>query len=181
MLRKPFALLLLALLSLFFAGCFCPNTKLNVTIDLDEGLKKALASSGRSIEVDVIGLNNQQDIRWKNYSMTKYWEPNDPVRASVSATKLTFTFNATTPAQTITKQDPHWEKWLADPGDKAMPKLYILAQPPGLAPEDKDGSTDPRRLILPLGLCRWDSTNVQVIVSETGIIPHPAPKFKATD
>ena len=175
MFKKTLSLMALMLFGLLFVGC-CPTTRLNVTVELDDAMKQSLGS--RQIRVDLVGLNAQQHVRWQNYSMTKYWEPGDPVRESVPTKELIF--DSKNSVQTLSNKDSLWDKWLADTGDKAMPRLYVLALLPGLI-QDQDGNKDPRRLILPLGKCRWDSTDVHIIVSQTGIIPHPAPRTKPTD
>jgi hypothetical protein len=174
-LKNIFSLLAVMLLGLLNVGC-CPTTRLNVTVELDDAMKQALGT--RQIRVDVVGLNAQQHVRWQNYSMTKYWEPGDPVRESVPTQP--WILDAKTPSKSMTTKDPLWDKWLADTGDKSMPRLYVLALLPGLI-SDQDGNKDPRRLILPLGECRWDSKDLHVVVSQTGIVPHPAPRTKPTD
>jgi len=80
MVRKLLAFLFLAL-PLVATGCICHPTKLNVTIELDETMRSQLAD--RKIQVDIVGLNANEHARWESYSMTKYWEPNDPRRDSV--------------------------------------------------------------------------------------------------
>jgi len=172
MVRKLLAFLFLAL-PLVATGCICHPTKLNVTIELDETMRSQLAD--RKIQVDIVGLNANEHARWESYSMTKYWEPNDPRRDSVPTYHVVF--DPTKPgAQTLSMSDPIWDKWpireKKDISDKDMPRLYVLAQLPGIwgPSDDQPGEKDPRRQILPLGDCRWKTKDIQMKIQKTGII-----------
>lgn len=178
MIKRYLPLLAMALFAFMAVGC-CPITKLGVTVDLDPALRQKLA---RNMEVDLVVITPSQRDKWQDYSMTRYWDYNDAMRASVAGVTKKMIFDPAKPAaQTLPDNDPLWKTWLAGANDKDAPELYILAQLPGsweAAKDDAPGNKDKRRLILPLGKCRWDSTNVKVTVQETGMISVPSPKLK---
>jgi hypothetical protein len=171
MIKKAFGLVILTFVGLMSVGC-CSTTKLNVTVSLDDAMRQRLDS--RKLEVDLVALNSKESERWENYSMTQYWQPGDARRDSVDSYKMIFDPTKNEP-QTLSANDPHWDKWFAQgAGDKM--KLYVLV---GVLPgsyDDQPGDKDARRQILPLDSCRWSSTNVQMTVQKTGIITTTPPK-----
>jgi hypothetical protein len=171
MIRKVLALAALGVMSLMAVGCSCAPAKLNVTVSLDDAMRQKLEA--RKIEVDIVALNSKQSDRWETYPMTKFWEPNDDLRESVDSYKMIFDPAKADP-QTLAKSDPHWAKWFANSGGGDM-QLYVLALLPGLY-DDAPGDKDPRRQILPLGSCRWNSTDVKLLVQKDGIITITPPK-----
>jgi hypothetical protein len=174
--KKVLSFLALIVFSLLSVGCGA--ARLNLTVELDDAMKQAVG--GRQIAVDVVVLNALQHVRLQNYSMTKYWEPNDQVRNDLPNRDILL-FDAAHTSYTISDKDAMWDKWYADSSDKSMPRLYILVQPPGVASPDQDGSKDQRRLILPLDKKRWSTTNVHIVISPSGVTSHPSPVIKPTD
>ena len=172
MIRNALALAAVACTALLAVGCSCKPEKLNVTVSLDDAMRQKLES--RKIEVDIVALDAKlAQARWETYPMTKFWEPGDERRESVDSYKMIF--DPSKPdAQTLLKTDPHWDKWMAKSGGGDM-QLYVLALLPGLY-EDQPGDKDPRRQILPLGSCRWKSTDVKLLVQKDGIITLTPPK-----
>ncbi len=177
------AFLLLAFLVPMLGGCFvCPTTKLNLSVQLDDSLRQTLQAQGKTaVLVDIVAISPTERQRWTNYSMTQYWSAGDTLRTSAPVFPLTFD-PSKAQAQTLAASDPIWQKWLQGANDKDGPRIFILAQLPGNwdpAKDDKPGNQDPRRLILPLGACRWDGkTNVPVTVTvtATGMTTVPSPK-----
>ena len=179
MIKKPFFLLFLAFFAFMAVGC-CPITKLNVTIELDESLRQAYGTG--TVQVDIVAVSPNDHQRWEAYSMTKYWENGDPMRKSLTVKTLTLD-DAKKESMSLTASDPVWGNWLAGSNEKAPPRLYILAQLRGTwdTSQDQIGNKDPRRQILPLGSCRWDSSlgsppNVRLVVKPTGITTETQPK-----
>jgi len=172
MIRNVLALAALACMGMLSVGCSCNPTKLNVTVSLDDAMRKKLED--RKIEVDIVALDTKlAQARWETYSMTQYWNPGDERRESVDSYKMIF--DPSKPdAQTLTKTDPHWDQWLSKSGGGEM-QLYVLALLPGIY-DDLPGDKDPRRQILPLGSCRWPSTDVKMLVQKDGIITLTPPK-----
>ncbi|HEY4329910.1 MAG TPA: hypothetical protein VGN88_09250 [Phycisphaerae bacterium] len=179
MIKKPLFLLILSFFAFMAVGC-CPLTKLNVTIELDDALRQAYGTG--TVQVDIVAVSPNDHQRWEAYPMTKYWENGDPMRKSLSVKTLTLDVSKKEP-QTLSASDPVWANWLAGANDKAPPKLYVLAQLRGTwdASKDQLGDKDPRRQILPLGSCRWDSSlgsppNIKLVVKLTGITTETQPK-----
>ncbi|MGN6366885.1 MAG: hypothetical protein ACTHN5_01350 [Phycisphaerae bacterium] len=171
MIRNALALAALACMGMLAVGCSCNPTKLNVTVSLDDAMRQKLEA--RKIEVDIVALDSKlAQARWETYSMTHYWEPGDERRESVDSYKMIFDPKNAEP-HTLSKTDPHWDKWFGKSGGEMQ--LYVLALLPGLI-DDQPGDKDPRRQILPLGSCRWNSTDVKLLVQKDGIITLTPPK-----
>src|SRR5436190_5422537 len=134
------ALAAMGLLTLLSVGC-CPLTKLNVTVELDDAMKQRLAELNRNIVVDLVAVNPADNQRWEDYSMTKYWQPPFELRESVKGDIYTMTFDASKGSLVLPKNDPKWDKWLADANAKGAAHLYILAQLPGTF-DDQPGEKD---------------------------------------
>jgi len=178
--RESLMLAVMAFFAFMAVGC-CSVTRLNVTVELDKAIRDQLGDS--KIQVDIVAINPNEHQRWQGYSMTRYWEPNDPMRKSVPVYTLTLDGNKNY-TQTLSSNDPIWQKWLAGANEKDPPKLYVLAQirKTWVAErDDQPGDKDPRRQILPLGSCRWEKDqgsppNVHLTVKPTGIITDTQPK-----
>jgi len=160
--KNVIVVMAMALFALMSVGC-CPLTKLNVTVELDPAMKERLASLTRAIEVDIVAVNPAEDQRWQDYSMTKYWQPPFELKTSVKDEIFVAKLDATNSSVTLSKDNPIWDKWMASASAKGAPHLYILAQLPGTM-DDQPGEKDQRRQILPLGSCRWETTDVKVLV-----------------
>jgi hypothetical protein len=175
--RESLLLAGMALVAFLAVGC-SPITPLNVTVALDPAYK-----FDGQMQVDIVAINPNDHQRWRDYSMTKYWEPNDAMRKSVPVYTMTLD-PAKTPSQTLSASDPIWGKWLAGANEKDPPKLYVLAgirKAWNAEKDDKPGDQDPRRQMLPLGASRWDKSlgsppNVKLTVKATGIITDTQPK-----
>ena len=150
---KPFSLLVLALFCLMGVGC-CPLTKLNINIALDKSFQDKYGMD-RQVTVDVVGVKEADNDRWKRYSMTSYWEANDTMRNTPLRKTLTFNSSKLDP-QVVPADDPMWEQWMAGTSDKHPPQIYVLVQIPKTfdkSKDDKDGSEDQRRQILSTSSC----------------------------
>lgn len=148
----------LGLLEFTGIGCStCPVTRLNISVAVDESIRKA--NAGRPVIVDVVGVNEPMQSRMENYSMTKYWQPDDPERRNINKRTLTFDPSGTQ-AQIISVNDPIWNQWLAGSSDKHPTRIFVLALLPGVfqvATDYQPGNRDPRRISLPTGACRWEN------------------------
>jgi hypothetical protein len=175
--RDSLVLAGMGLFALLAAGCN-PITRLNVTVALDPAYK-----FDGQMQVDIVAISPNDHQRWRDYSMTKYWEPNDAQRKSVTVFTMTLD-PVKNPSQTLSASDEHWVTWLKGANDQDPPKLYVLAQIRkawNAEKDDKPGDQDPRRQILPLGKNRWDDNlgsppNVKLTVKSTGISTDTQPK-----
>jgi len=120
---------------------------------------------GTSVQVDLVGANELTDLpKWQSYSVTEYWQPNNPFRRD--ARKATIEFSRDKPnMQHLLVTDGHWADWLRT---GAM-HLVLMADLPG-AVTDQMGNADPRRLILPLDKAVWgDAQAIDILVQESGL------------
>jgi hypothetical protein len=167
MLKQTIAILALFLIPLASVGC-CDKKpiKYNITVDVDEEMRKDLAAANRKLEVHLVGINENQHQRWNTYSMTKYWQPGDTLPNSLPTKKMMF--DPANPApQKLSIDDPIWNKWLKEGGAN---RVYVLALLPGMV-SDAEGDKDPRRQILPLPCYRWlkQDKKIDVRVQKTGV------------
>jgi hypothetical protein len=131
----------------------------HVTVNLDQSLQQA------SVLVDLVAANPTSLPRWEAYSMSKYWKDEDPMRKD--ADKITLSFiSGRALSNELARVDAKWNKWLA----QGATHLVVLADLPG-ARQDKSGTQDERRQIVPLDQCHWPkkTTNLIVQVQRSGI------------
>jgi len=163
-------------LVIIFAGCSSckpggPPGKpeaYNLHIRLDTALKDS------SVEVEVIGVNSYDLERLKTYSINKYWQAGDPMRADLP--KISFSFLSGNDLDRVFKAtDPKWKQW----AKSGVQYLVILADLPGVFQDGMIGSQDPRRQILPICQCYWPSGTKDLVVeiqsSGVRIITPPRP------
>ena len=151
---------ILASLLLAFGGCASNTVKpraFEVRLTLDPAL------AGMSLQVDLIGANTLADLpKWTTYSVTEYWQPDNPLRRDDS--HLCAQFGRGLPAKLVVARDhPHWQTWLKS----GVSHLVILADLPGVT-SDQAGNADPRRLLIPLDKKLWNSKDPLEIVIQTG-------------
>jgi hypothetical protein len=131
----------------------CDPGPFNVSVFLDDkdaGLRDKIGAV-KSIEVDFIGVNESELERWKQMSINGYWEPDNAIRAG--AKKHVMTFGQTTlEKQVLLKKDQIWRTWIKDRGAEY---LVVIAYLPWIQ-KDQPGEADPRRVILPLKMSKWE-------------------------
>ncbi|MCD6303485.1 MAG: hypothetical protein J7M21_00810 [Planctomycetes bacterium] len=150
--RRSFrAAAMMSLLAPLAGGCGTGPFNVEVFLDqADAGLRDKIGAV-RSIEVNLVGVNEIEYQRWQQMSMNAYWEPDNPIRAS--AKKIVMTFGQGHDSkQTLKKNDPIWNVWLKQ---RKAKYLFVLAYMPWIT-ADQPGQADPRRIILPLDIKRWD-------------------------
>jgi len=130
-----------------FALAGCGN--FNISTKAQEEL------AGKTVTVHMIGVNPSELERWKTYSVTQYFRPGDPLRESAVAGGYArvMNFGPSNPnPQELKKDDEIWRKWHSRHGEN----IVVLACLPGYSDkDDKAGSADPRRLILPMSTSQW--------------------------
>ncbi len=152
----------LALLALLLGGCA------STPAPRAYGIKVSLDGSliGTSVQVDLVGVNELADLpKWQSYSVTDYWQPNNPFRRD--ARKYTMQFSRDKPnTKILLPIDSHWAEWL----QTGASQLVIVADLPG-ALTDQMGNADPRRLIIPLDKAAWarDVETIEILVQESGL------------
>ena len=151
LLRAIHSLAIISLLG-FLGGCGCNPKAYNVEVTLADSL------SDRTVYVHLVGLNDTTGQVLSAKSMTAYWQPNDTLVSSLDIYKITF-LEGQPRVHTLSRTDPIWDRWDNETN------LYVLASLPG-ALDDQPGPLDVRRLILPLGSCRWENNTIKVLVSE---------------
>jgi hypothetical protein len=161
MVKQVMALFALTLMALLSAGC-CEPKSYNVTVELNKEMRDSLPS--RNIEIHFVAVSDKENERWKAYSLTKYWQPNDVMRESLPTYKMVFDPSKSAP-QTLSNRDPIWNQWLSSNATT----LYVLALLPGMM-ADAPGDEDPRRQILSLKKCRWKTNDIRLEVIRTRLV-----------
>ena len=131
----------------------CGEGPFHVEVGLDEadtGLRDKIGTV-QSIEVNFVAVNETEYRRWEQMSMGGYWEPDNAIRTGAKKHVMTFGQGHAN-KQTLKKNDPLWKMWL---GERKAKQLFILAYLPWIQ-KDKPGDADPRRIILPLEVGRWE-------------------------
>ncbi len=140
------------LVVLLSAGCASIQKNLTVTLDKSWFYKGDVLPS---IEVDLVGVSEQEKHLWETYSMTDYWNPGNRLRTEAVKHVLRFGSGQST-SQTIKRKDAIWADWKS----AGTCYLFVLADLPG-AYSDVPGSDDPRRKVLDL---KKTSANIEVII-----------------
>lgn len=131
----------------------CGQGPFNVEVVLDDkdpGLTDKLGAL-QSIEVNFVGVNETERPRWEQMSMSEYWQPGNPIRASAKKHVMTFG-QGREKQQVLKKSNPMWRVWL---GERQAKHLFVLAYLPWIR-KDQPGDADPRRTTLPLEIGRWE-------------------------
>lgn len=123
------------------------------------------ALANTSLQVDLVGANTLADLpKWASYSVTEYWQPDNPLRRDAS--HLCAQFGRGMPTLvTVGRDHPHWQTWLKS----GVAHLVILADLPGVS-NDQAGNADPRRLIIPLDKKLWNGkAPLEILIQEGGL------------
>ncbi len=141
-------LALFSLLSVFLAGCSSPAFEVGVVLSPD---LKSLYGYYPSIEVDFAGITPAERQRVENYSVDRWFDSGNPLRASLAKKTLRFSEDAVL-RQTISEKDPVWDDW----EHRGAVYLVVFANLPHVF-ETADGAPvpDPRRLTLPMRSEHW--------------------------
>jgi hypothetical protein len=146
------AVLVIGSLALTFLAAGCGEGPFNVQVGLDDndtGLRDKIGSV-KTVEVDLVGVNESELERWKQMSVKEFWEPDNAIRAGAKKYVMTFG-QGNLPKQILVKKDPIWKIWI---GDRKAKYLVVLAYLHWI--KDQPGEADPRRVILPLEVEKWD-------------------------
>jgi hypothetical protein len=162
---KPVQSLLLSLIALVLLGCggCASNTVKPRAFEVRITVDPKLANT--SLQVDLIGANTLADLpKWTSYSVTEYWQPDNPLRRDDSHLSAQFGRGLPTTV-TVSREHPHWQTWLKS----GVAHLVILADLPGVS-NDQTGNADPRRLIIPLDKKLWKrKAPLEILIQEAGM------------
>lgn len=166
----PKALLALTL-PLAWTGCktkgpsFQPGFE--VLVEVDKSLKSGKGESP-SVEVHIVILDVSEGLKMQKYSMTEYWNPQ---RSEDRILKYPLYFGPGKPdLQTLERNDDIWRRWQQQMGPLDNLWMFVVADLKG-AWEDKEGSADPRRIILPLRSEDWpDRRQIHISMRREGMV-----------
>lgn len=125
----------------------------------------------RQIEVDAVGVNEQELGQYRALSVDDYFTPGNATRSSAS--KQTMTFSASAPgSQQIASTDAVWTSWLGentrrnDGGKGARSVVFVAAM------ERPEAATalDTRVLEVPLSQKRWNNgQRIEIMLTPAGL------------
>ncbi len=146
--------LTLGLLLLVAATVGCMGMgRFDLDVTLDHNAFQAELSTIPSVEVNFIAVNRTEYADWHNYSVNKYWMPDNPQRVSAARQQQAgiITFGEQPPyRKMISRTNRIWNKWKS----KGSMHLIAVCNYPRTS-TDKPGDADVRRIILPLEKQRW--------------------------
>lgn len=145
-------LLAIATIVLAFLAGGCAPGPFNVEVSLAEKDAKLRDETGtlRSIEIDLVGVNESELERWKQMPISNFWKTDSPIRLGSRRFVMAFG-QGRSPKQALLKADAIWKTWIEERGAKY---LVVLAYLPSI--QDQPGEADPRRIILPLERGKWE-------------------------
>jgi hypothetical protein len=143
----------------------------DITVSLDSATAKS-----NSVEVDLVGVNENELKRWDSIAVDDYWQPDNPLRRTED--KFVMKFDDASTTKTLAVDDPHWTSWQ---GQTAM-YLVAIGYIPGVTGAGA-GEADPRRQIVTIDAYRWRHNNAKELkfeVDSSGIrcITQPDPVEK---
>lgn len=139
-----------------------------IVVTLDEGLRER-SGIMPSIEVDLIGVNEDGFNRLQGKNVDDYFSPGDVVRQdeirSQTVHRMAFT-NENPGAKRLAWGDPIWTRWR----DQRNPSQLVIMSSMSLPPNAQTGAMDPRRLVIPLTTERWnDRQEINIVVRPSGL------------
>lgn len=174
MMARPVVVLLATVLVFALAGCWRERTfEGAIVVALDPAL---FDRDGRhpTLEVDLVGVRNEDLARWQAMPILTYFEPGNQLRSGSNRHTLHFPPDEAGPRR-LEREDEIWQAWKSAGAES----LVILVNlPPALAPLPP-GAPDPRRLVVSLdaeAMPQAASRLVRLRITPTGITPvTPAP------
>jgi hypothetical protein len=143
----------------------------DVRVTLDETMRERDGKL-KSVQVDLIGVSDQEKDRWTNIPVNEYWKDSS---LAASANKYTIKFDYKENNQAskmLSKNDPIWSRW----AQNGAMWLIAIEDVQGLGGSGM-GGVDPRRLVIPLDKHRWEELGeIKIISSRSGLTYTPQPK-----
>lgn len=143
-LRRCATFILLAVATIAAGGCSTWPKDINVK------LETAPNEAPPSLNVHFIPARSSDVARLKRMSLNEYWSTGGASRSPMPGRKDIFLGPGAT-SKTIPGNDPVWKTW----DGKTYTYLFVVADLRGMP--DREGTEDPRRVILPLKPDRWPS------------------------
>lgn len=162
--------LVVAAMAAMLAGIGCgPQKKKMGRYDLVVTPDASLRDSGTGrmpkVEVDLVGVKDDEAGTWMSYSLDKYLSGDDELRRGASGFTKTVLFEGgSETAVTIPASDPIWNAWAA----RGATKLFILANARTLR------AGDLRRKDIPITTEKWEVKKIDIVVKSSGVeVPTP--------
>ncbi len=155
--------------ALVLVGC-ASGPHYDIAVYLSEDLVKA-CGGWPTLEVDVVGVNANEERRLMSYSVSTYFEPGNALRESLDPVRMRFSDENTAPG-ILSDSDRHWKVWK----QKGAQSLLLMVNLPEQLTEQSESASDPRRLLVPLSSGHWyrrDTGDIFFEISPMGIVRLP--------
>ncbi len=119
------------------------------------------AIQGMSVQVDIIGVNNEiTKGSISTCDVNKYWAADGTLRSTFEHHAMQFAAGDSS-TKCLPKTDDIWEKW------NQPTSLVVIALIPGVG---ADKGADPRRQVLSLDSKEWKDRKLDIRVGATGVM-----------
>lgn len=147
---------LFALLFIFIAsGC---TYRHDATVFLSPELE-AYYGYYPSLEVDFVGINDNEKAWLSSYKLNKYFQPENPMRKTLQPYTMVFSSNDEKHFQRLSKSEKEWSLWKR----KGAKELFIAVNLPGI--EDDNA----RKIIMEIRSYIGKRIPLYIEVTPTGI------------
>ncbi|MEO0482013.1 MAG: hypothetical protein AAF138_00115 [Planctomycetota bacterium] len=122
------------------------------------------------IEVDLVGVSNDQKAVWDSLNVDQYFLPSSQRRQG--EIKNTMVFTPGSGPQTLSKTDPIWTQWLGEnarknDGGTGARFVYLIA---AMGRGDTTTALDTRKVAIPLSNKFWNNgQQIEVALTDAGL------------
>lgn len=148
-----------AVTAMFFSGCATPSYNVEVYLS---SLFKEQMKIYPSLEVDIVGVNENEAERFESCNVNDYFEIGNALRSSTPHATVYFSETDILP-KLLKKSNPVWKKF----GKKGAVKLYLLVNLP-IEP-GKGVAKDIRKMVIPLESSFFGSDDRYFEITPAGI------------
>jgi len=142
----------LGLMAMLGGGCRCQSGMQAFDVKVTPHLgASGDAANAPPVEVNLVGVSDEDYEKWLVYPVARYWSPRDPLRTGSKVYVMNFSHDSQEPV-VLKKDDPIWSAWK----EKGATHLFVVA----FLPLVKDqGTADARRAEVTLDKCEWKGTS----------------------
>lgn len=142
--------------------------KYDLSVAPDASLRDSVTGRMPQVEVDLIGIKDDETGAWNGYSVDKYFSGDDEQRRNASGYTRSLVFgNGNEAIMTVPASDPIWATW----EKRGVTRLLIMANSRTMR---SGGGVEVRRRDIPLTTDKWDVKQIDIVVKSTGVeVPTP--------
>src|SRR5262245_4028724 len=152
-----------------------PPIKPTLNVKLDE--RAWDASNLPDVTVQIVGIPGSELEQMKQYSMTTYWQHEDPKQNTYKRIGFETVLGPGKKSDVLKPNDQLGTAWMSK--EYQSEYLFVAANYPRTS-KDAPGDTDARRRIIPLNPWSWDNppNEINIVIRPDGISYSPSAKTK---